>query len=184
MKSSEFVERIIDKYAVDEELKRLLITHSQCVAAKALRVADNAGIGERIDRRFVWDAAMLHDIGIVECDAPGIHCHGQQPYICHGIAGSRILNAEGLPEKYGRVCERHTGSGLTADEIVAHQLPLPVRDYLPETLEEKLICYADKFFSKSGDPTVEKSHDRVVASISRHGEAPLKRFLKLEKLFS
>ena len=182
MKTSEFAEKIIEKYAEDEELKRLLIAHSTCVAEKALRVAD--ACGAKADRQFVWDAAMLHDIGVARCDAPAIHCHGELPYICHGIAGAEILRGEGIDEKYARVCERHTGSGLTAAEIRERKLPLPEKDYLPETLEEKLICYADKYYSKSGDPTAEKSRERVLASISRHGEEPLRRFMELDKMFS
>lgn len=184
MKSSDFVDQIIYKYIKDEELRELLITHSECVARKALEIADRCGRGDAIDRQFVWDASMLHDIGIVECDAAGIHCYGRNPYIRHGIEGAEILRKEGLSEKYCRVCERHTGSGLTADEIKDRHLPLPEKDFLPETLEEKLICYADKFFSKSGDPSVEKSRERVMASIGKHGEEALIRFLDLEKLFS
>ena len=184
MKSSDFVDQIIYKYIKDEELRELLITHSECVARKALEIADRSGRGDAIDRQFVCDAAMLHDIGIVECDAPGIHCYGRNPYIRHGIEGSEILRKEGLSEKYCRVCERHTGSGLTADEIKERHLPLPEKDFLPETLEDKLICYADKFFSKSGDTSVEKSRERVMASIGKHGEEALIRFLDLEKLFS
>lgn len=184
MKSSEFVDRLINKYVKDEELKRLLIAHSVCVAEKALEVADNCGMGADIDRQFVWDASMLHDIGIVKCDAPSIHCHGKLPYICHGIAGGEILRREGVAEKYCRVCERHTGAGITTEDIDEQKLPLPPGHYLPETLEEKLICYADKFYSKSGDPAVEKSRESVLASMTRHGEAALCRFLELEHLFS
>lgn len=184
MRESEFVRRIIDKYYDDGELRELLITHSRRVAEKALAVADACGLGSDIDRRFVFDAAMLHDIGIVECDAPGIHCHGNLPYIRHGLAGSAILAREGVGEDYRRVCERHTGSGLTAREIEERRLPLPARDFLPETTAEKLICYADKFYSKSGDPSVEKSRDRVLASMARHGDGALARFLELERLFS
>ena len=182
MRESQFVDAIISKYATDEELQGLLITHSRCVAEKALRIADDAGL--EVDRQFVYDAAMLHDIGIVECDAPGIRCFGSRPYICHGIAGADILRSEGLPESFARVCERHTGSGLTAKEIVERGLPLPQRDLLPETTEEKLICLADKYFSKSGDPSAEKPEERVVASIRRHGPEALERFLQLKKLFA
>ena len=184
MKTSKFVNEIIDRYAKDEELKRLLIVHSANVARKALDVADNCGLGDRIDRQFVWDASMLHDIGIVACDAPSIHCHGHLPYIRHGIAGAEILRKEGLGEDFCRVCERHTGSGILASEIEAQGLPLPVKDYVPETIEEKLICYADKFFSKSGDPAREKTLERVEASMRRHGPEPLERFMKLHSLFS
>ena len=181
MKSSEFVDRIIDKYTDNEGLHRLLITHSRHVAGKALEVTRSGGLADKIDFQFVWDAAMLHDIGIVKCNAPSIYCFGQEPYIRHGVLGGEILRKEGLPEEYARVCERHTGSGLSAEDIKRQELPLPERDFLPETPEEKLICYADKFFSKSGNPTVEKSRERVVSSIQRHGAEALERFFALEK---
>lgn len=182
MIESKFVTGIIDKYTNNnEELKRLLITHSRNVAEKALGVAEANGLSASVDPQFVYDAAMLHDIGIVECDAPSIFCHGTLPYICHGVAGAAILEKEGIGEKYRRVCERHTGSGITAEEIECRHLPLPHRDFLPETLEEKLICYADKFFSKSGDPDLQKSRERVEASMRRHGEKAWERFLEMEK---
>ena len=184
MEASAFVSEIIDRHIKNEGLKRLLISHSRMVGLKALETARECGLDGEIDRQFLFDAAMLHDIGVVECDAPGIHCFGSRPYICHGIEGAELLRKEGIGEKYQRVCERHTGSGLTADEVREHGLPLPVRDYLPETLEEKLICYADKFYSKSRDPLAEKSMERVEASMARHGEGALKRFRELHRLFT
>jgi len=33
--------------------------------------------------------------------------------------------------------------------IIQGKLPLPERDMIPQSLEEQLICYADKFYSKS-----------------------------------
>ena len=183
MKLSPQVEDIINKYIKDEELKRLLITHSGCVAEKALAVARDSGYESEINKEFLIDAAMLHDIGVVRCNAPSIHCFGTLPYICHGMAGAEILRREGLDEAYARVCERHTGSGLTASEIREMRLPLPERDFLPETTEEKLSCYADKFYSKSSHPDKEKSLERVEASIRRHGEAAYERFMKLHETF-
>lgn len=184
MRSSKFVEEIIDRNIKDEELRELLITHSERVARKALAVADAAGLPDSVDRQFVWDAAMLHDIGIVKCNAPSIHCHGTLPYICHGIAGAEILATHGVGEAFRRVCERHTGAGLTKSEIEELELPLPHQDFLPETVEEKLICYADKFYSKSGDPRREKTLDQVRASMERHGAAVARRFEELHRLFS
>lgn len=180
MRQSEFVDRIISKRIEDEELRELLIAHSTMVGRKALAIADALPGGEiedlsGIDRQFLYDAAMLHDIGIVECDAPSIHCHGTLPYICHGIAGAEILRREGLDERYARVCERHTGAGITARDIEEQRLPLETRDYLPETIEEKIICVADKFYSKSGDPRHEKTLEQVLASLRRHGEEPARR---------
>lgn len=93
------------------------------------------------------------------------------------------MRSEGLPE-IARVCERHTGSGLTAKEIAETGLPLPHVDLLPESLEEKLICYADKFFSKSGNPKAEKSLEKVRSSMAKFGPESLARFEKLHSLFN
>lgn len=148
-------------------MRTILTVHSRLVADKALECARRRGL--HVDLEFVEEAAMLHDIGIIRCDAPDIHCPGELPYICHGVVGRQILEAEGLP-RHALVCERHTGAGLTVEDIVNQNLPLPHRDMTPQTLEEKLICYADKFYSKSGDLKAEKSLDRVRRSMARHGE--------------
>ena len=174
-------ELITKYYEEGSALLDLLLTHSEMVARKALAVADAARLD--IDRDFVYNAAMLHDIGIFRCDAPGIYCHGVEPYIRHGVIGGELLRQEGL-EAYARVCERHTGSGLTAKEIAETGMPLPHVDFLPETLEEKLICYADKFYSKSGDPKEEKSLERVRHSMSKFGPDSLARFDALHALFN
>jgi uncharacterized protein len=125
---------IIDKYyPADDELRRILMIHSRQVADRCLAiVAKHKELP--VDVQFMEEAAMLHDIGIYRCDAPGIHCHGTEPYLRHGPIGGEILRAEGLP-RHARVAERHTGTGLPG--------------YEPETLEEQIICYADKFYSKS-----------------------------------
>ena len=85
-------------------------------------------------------------------------------------------------ETLARVCERHTGAGITADEVRRQALPIPARDYLPETVGEKLICYADKFFSKSGD-LQEKSLERVRRSLAKFGPDTLARFDAMDRMF-
>ena len=152
---------------------------------KALELAANSP--EKPDLALVADGAMLHDLGIGRCDAPSIDCNGTEPYLAHGIIGAKMLReygaAHGLDlEKYARICERHTGSGLTAAEIRKQGLPLPERDYLPETPEEELVCLADKFFSKSGDMN-EKPLDKVRRSLAKFGDAPLARFDELCRRF-
>ncbi len=172
---------IIKKYyKPGTPLYETLVIHSAKVRDKALECIDRRGI--EVNRDFVASAAMLHDIGIFRCDAPDIFCTGDLPYICHGIEGRKILEAEHLP-RHALVCERHTGSGLTVEDIIRQNLPLPHRDMTPQTLEEKLICYADKFYSKSGDIRTEKSFDRVLRSMERHGADTLARFLTLHSLF-
>ena len=141
--------KIIDKYyPEDTERKRILLHHSKSVAQKALQIAD-LHPELNLDRAFIEEAAMIHDIGIFACDAKALDCYGSEPYIRHDIIGADILRKEGFP-MHARVCERHTGTGLPAHHIEMMQLPLPpYTDYCPETIEEKIICYADKFYSKT-----------------------------------
>ncbi|MDE6027765.1 MAG: HDIG domain-containing protein [Muribaculaceae bacterium] len=173
--------KIIDKYYADGPLRNILLIHSELVRAKAIEAAKKSGC--KFDEEFIINGAMLHDIGIFLCDAPEIECFGNLPYICHGMEGGKILRKEGWPE-LARFCERHTGAGLTAENIVSQGLPLPHTDFLPETIEEKAVCYADKFYSKSGDITKEKSLEKVIASMSRHGEDSLSRFMEMHRLFN
>lgn len=168
-------------YAEQPELKKILLTHSQAVADMALECADRNRLP--IDRDFTVEAALLHDIGIIYTHAPSILCFGTEPYIRHGIIGYDLLMQRGLP-RHAAVCATHTGAGLTAADIVAGNLPLPHRDFLPETLEEKLICYADKFYSKSGDLTLRKPLEKVRAQMASHGPDVLTRFEALHTLFA
>lgn len=173
--------KIIDKYySGDGDLRTILIIHSQSVARKALQIV-SLHPELNLDREFIEEAAMLHDIGIIKTYAPGIKCFGTEPYICHGILGAEMLRQEGLP-RHARVCERHTGAGLSLNEIVSQNLPLPHQDFLPETLEEQVICYADKFFSKTHLDR-EKSIEKAEKSIAKFGEEGLARFKQWEKMF-
>lgn len=172
---------IIDKYySEDAALRHILITHSQSVAHKALQTV-SLHPELKLDTQFIEEAAMLHDIGIIRTNAPGIQCFGTEPYICHGLLGAQMLRAEGLP-RHARVCERHTGAGLSLTDITAQNLPLPHQDFLPETLEEQLICYADKFFSKTHLDR-EKTVEQAEHSIAKFGSEGLERFRRWEKLF-
>ena len=158
------------------------MVHSRSVAEKAITIA-NAHPELKIDKQFVEEAAMLHDIGIFRTNAPGIQCFGTEPYICHGTIGAQLMREEGFP-LHALVCERHTGAGITAAEIIAQQLPIaPPRDLLPESLEEKIICYADKFFSKSRLEEPPKTLERARQSLAKFGGDTLERFDALVALF-
>ena len=173
---------IIDKYYPEEnELRRILMIHSRSVADKALAIAE-AHPELHIDKQFVEEAAMLHDIGIFRTNAPSIYCFGAEPYICHGTIGAQLMREEGFPQ-HALVCERHTGSGLSLLEIERQNLPVPHHDMLPLSLEEKLICYADKFFSKTHlerEKTVEQARN----SLLKFGEEGVARFDTWIQLFS
>jgi uncharacterized protein len=169
---------IIDKYypegdAEQNELRRILLVHSRQVADKALEIARRHP-ELQLDETFLEEAAMLHDIGIFLTDADGIHCHGTQPYICHGYLGADLMRAEGFP-RHALVCERHTGAGLSLPQIQEAHLPVPQRDMLPVSLEEQVICFADKFYSKS-KLEKEKSVEKAIKSLSKYGEEGVERF--------
>jgi len=140
---------IIEKfYTPGSRLYEILVNHSRIVTKKSLEIARNLP-HMNLDTRFIKNAAMLHDIGIFRTRAASIGCTGEALYICHGYLGRELLDKEGLPPEYGLVCERHTGAGITKENIVSNDLPLPHRDMVPLSLEEKIICAADKYHSKN-----------------------------------
>ena len=120
----------------------VLLTHSQCVADLAVAIVD-AHPEAGADRQFVYEAAMLHDIGIIGTNAPAIFCFGDSPYICHGTIGSEMLRGAGLP-RHALVAERHTGSGLLLSYIVENNLPLPRRDLVPGSPEGFVLTFEEK----------------------------------------
>jgi uncharacterized protein len=135
----------------------------------------------KLDKEFIYEAAMLHDIGIFLTDADGIYCFGDKPYICHGYLGADLVRAEGFPQ-HALVCERHTGAGLSLDRIIADNLPVPHREMVPVSLEEQIICFADKFYSKT-HLDKEKTVEKARKSLERYGEAGLQRFDRWCELF-
>jgi uncharacterized protein len=174
---------IIGKYyASDSKSYHYLLQHSRLVAHKALEIA---GRVEHLkpDLCFIEEAAMLHDIGIFLTNAPKIGCYAYKEYVCHGYMGRELLEGEGLP-KHALVCERHVGMGITVDDIRDNNLPLPERDMVPESIEEKIICFADKFFSKSEHELLrEKDLERVRAVVKGYGEDKLRTFDDWSRLF-
>jgi len=160
---------LLEKYFHDPYAFRIILEHSRMVAAKALQTARNLEeMG--LDLNFLEEAAMLHDIGVCRTAAPKFHCHGIEPYIRHGIIGKEILEAEGFP-RHALVCERHIGVGLSVADIRSQRLPLPEKDMTPQTLEEKIVCFADLFYSKSpGKSGKEKSIDKVKTGLEIFGE--------------
>lgn len=172
---------VIDKYYSDNPpLKSLLLLHSTLVARKALAIVDShPELGA--DRGFVEEAAMLHDVGIFLTDAEPIHCFGTYHYLCHGYLGADLLRNEGLP-RHALVAERHTGTGLTLKQILERNLPLPHRDMVPVSVEEKIVCFADKFFSKTR-PEEEKTVKQAEKSLAKFGQEGVDVFNEWCRMF-
>ena len=165
---------IIDKYYTKgTKLYNIYISHVTDVTNKALKIARKHP-DLAIDVKFLEEAAMLHDIGIYLTRAPLIYCKGEHPYIQHGYLGSELLTKEGFP-KHALVCERHTGTGLSLETILKRKLPIPHRDMTPQSMEEKIICCADKFFSTSKLGR-EKSVKKIRKNLGKHGKHQTEQF--------
>ena len=175
------LEIIAKYYKPRSKAYQILVGHSSLVTEKALKIARNHK--ELLaDLVFIEEASMLHDIGIFKTNAPNLFCFGEYPYICHGYLGCELLTSEGYPE-HGLVCERHTGIGITTEEIIANKLPLPLRDFMPVSVEEQIICFADKFYSKSGDLAHEKSLSEIRKSMQKFSIRNVTRFNEWCEIF-
>jgi uncharacterized protein len=161
----------------------ILVAHGNQVAQKALKAAKKVAHLQP-DLEFIEKAAMLHDVGIFLTHSPKLGCHGVHPYVCHGVLGFNLLNDAGWPQ-LALVCERHVGVGISTDDVLNYNLPLPKRDMLPISIEEQIICYADKFFSKNGGTRTarEKPVEEILANLKNYGQNKASRFQKWVEMF-
>ena len=173
-------EIIFKYYRPHSQLTNKLIAHSEAVRDKALTVAQNIA-HLKPDLQFISEAAMLHDIGIIRTSAARIGCFGSLPYVCHGVEGRKILENHGLAA-HALVCERHVGVGLSEKDIQQCRLPLPIRDMLPVSLEETVICYADEFYSKANG-TQQKNIKAIIESLKPYGHDKVQRFKQWHRRF-
>ena len=175
------VDIIAEYYDPSSKAFEILVRHGKQVAQKALTCAQKVSALQP-EMNFPEKAAMLHDIGILMTNSPGFGCHGRHPYIRHGVLGAQLLTEKGLVD-YAQVCERHVGVGISAEDIRRLNLPLPQRDMVPVSIEEQIICYADKFFSKNGNKPEEKSVEQIVHGLRLYGPDKVQRFQSRVEMF-
>lgn len=171
------IENLHKKYATTDNAFKIVFTHSNIVKDIAEEIIANKNLD--IDTRLVKVGALLHDIGAYSL----INRNGEFDelnYIQHGVRGYEILKQEGLDEKICRFAERHTGVGISQEDIINQNLNLPPKDYIAESLEEKLIMYSDKFHSKNPQ---FNTFDTYSSYISRFGEDRIRKFQALSKIF-
>lgn len=142
------------KYAPSKAAFDSVWGHSQIVRRIALQVVARHHL---IDKDLVSTGALLHDIGVYEL-YEGDELSESRAYITHGLLGYKLLRAEGLDEAICRFALLHTGVGITTEDIKNQKLPLPLRDYLAETDEERIVMYADKFHSKTDPPVFNSAN--------------------------
>jgi uncharacterized protein len=167
------------KHAPGREAFELVWTHCVIVCEIAEQIMERAG--PAADRELVRAGCLLHDIGVYRLyDVTGRIDFRQ--YVRHGVLGHELLREEGFPEETCRFCSCHTGMGLTRDDIERQGLPLPPGDYVAESIEERLVMYADKFHSKTNPPTFVSAETYAV-HVRRFGDEKAAAFAAMREMF-
>ncbi|MBD3196023.1 MAG: HDIG domain-containing protein [Candidatus Lokiarchaeota archaeon] len=143
--------------------------HSINVANKGLEIAENIR-KVNVDTRLVEIGGLLHDIGRTRT-------HGFE----HALIGGKIIRERGLPKSLARICETHILGGLDKED--AKTVGLPIKDYLPETIEEKIVCLADKQMMGDREVSIDARFEKW---FSKYGKTKLliksrERIKKIEK---
>ena len=148
-----------------------VIAHCRSVASLALHIAEACKHkGMPVDTPLVEIGALLHDIG--RSTTHSVH---------HVIKGAEIARSFNLPESVVSIIERHAGGGLTLAE--ATKLGWPAKSYLPRTLEEKIVTYADKLIMGSRRVQIEQSLKEFSKNLGNNHPS-LGRIRKLQDEFS
>ena len=148
-----------------------VIAHCKAVSALAVKFAEaceNKGLS--VDVNLVEVGALLHDIG-----------RSKTHDVNHVIVGVEIAKSLNLPESIVSIIGCHVGGGITADE--AKELGWPVKDYLPTTLEEKIVSYADKLIEGSHVVSIERTIEPFSRTLGENHPA-IDRIIRLHKELS
>jgi uncharacterized protein len=136
-----------------------VIEHCKTVSGFAVKIARAFQVsGFNVDVRLVEVGALLHDIGRARTHS-----------VDHGLVGGEMARSLRFPRSVVRIIERHVGGGIPKEE--ARKLGWPVKDYLPQTWEEKIVCYADKRVEGLGTVPMSKAIKTYVASLGRNHPA-------------
>jgi len=126
-----------------------VVKHCEAVAELAIEIAEACRAkGLNVDLRLVEIGALLHDVG-----------RSKTHTVNHAIVGADLVKSAGLPESVVLIIERHVGGGITARE--AEALGWPKGDYMPKTLEEKIVSYADKLIGNSKRVPIEMTIEQL-----------------------
>lgn len=138
---------------------RPIIEHCISVARIAMELAGMISRnGADVDMKLVEAGALLHDIG--RCRTHSVE---------HGVVGGQMAREKGLPEPLARIIERHVGGGITPEE--AERLGLRGGNYVPETMEEKIVAYADKLIEGDRRIPIEETIEKFAEELGREHPA-------------
>ena len=161
----DFAFELLKKLKVPYQVRR----HSIKVAEKALEIADKI-TKAKVNKELIEIGALLHDIG-----------RSKTHSFKHAVIGGKILKQMGLPESLVKICERHILGGLDKEDAV--DVGLPEKDYIPQTLEEKIICLADKLTAGTKEVTITQRFEKW---FSKYGKTKIlikshKRIQEIQK---
>ena len=140
--SREFAFELLKRMKVPYHVRK----HSLKVTEKALEIAESI-VKVNVDLDLIEIGSLLHDIGRSKT-------HGFK----HAIIGGKILRERGLPDKIARICETHILGGLDKED--AKEVGLPQKDFLPQSIEEKIICLADKHMAGTREVSIEQRFNK------------------------
>jgi uncharacterized protein len=126
-----------------------VIRHVEAVSALAVEIAEACKEkGLKVDLELVEIGGLLHDIG-----------RARTHTVHHALIGAEIAASFDLPRPLVSIIKRHVGGGITAKE--AKKLGWPKDIYVPQTLEEKIVSYADKLIEGSRRVPIEKTINKL-----------------------
>jgi uncharacterized protein (TIGR00295 family) len=141
-----------------------VINHCKTVRKVAVKIAKKA----HANIQLVEAGALLHDIG-----------RSKTQGIMHGVEGAKIAEQLGLPSSIIHIIERHLGAGIPLEEAV--QLGLPAKEYMPKTLEEKIVAHADNLIENDRKHPIEIEVEKALQKGHRkHAE----RLMRLHRELS
>jgi putative nucleotidyltransferase with HDIG domain len=128
-----------------EEVERIAVLIGKQLIAK----------GEEVDLDFLRAAAYLHDIGRYKINYESA---SKEKQALHASVGQEVLDKEGLPE-LAAIAGAHSVVEITKEE--ARGMGLPSATKLPDKIEAKIICVADKLRGERTEEAVENSFSRM-----------------------
>jgi uncharacterized protein len=178
-------QEIIDlhkKYAPNEAAYLQFYNHCSMVWEIAKNILNKNKLD--IDEELVKVGCLLHDVGVYKLFEEDGTFYRPIEYLRHGILGKEIIDTEKIDERIGLMITRHIGMGITADEIKQNNLPLPHEDFIPLSLEEKLVCFADKFHSKyQNEESAFHTSESIKNHLRKYGQKKIDIFEGMLELF-
>ena len=151
----------------DAGCKRRVIVHCCTVRAVAEEMM------KKIDcnRDLVIAGALLHDLG-----------RAKDHSILHAMIGAEMAEELGLPSELVEIIRKHTGAGLDQQDII--EMNLPQGDYIPRTVEEKIVAHSDNMVSDNLVVNHMHSVEKLVMKGSKRGAEKVEKLhLELSKLY-